>query len=305
MTGAAPGQRAGDTPGSPGEEAGEPSGPLAKVLRIAPDPGIFGPDSVTWRVHADPLLALGGLRALLLQAVHPLAMAGVAAHSSFRSDPWGRLVRTARYVGTVTYGTSTEAKRAAARVRGLHRTVNGVDPASGQRYSASDPRLLTWVHVTEVDSFLTTARRGGLKLTDEEADAYVAEQAEAGALLGVPAELAPRSVAQIAEYYAGMRPELRVGAQAREAAKFVMHPPMSRKIAWLTPARPAWYGLGGLAFALLPRWVRRMYRLPGVATTDLAATVAVRALHTTLMKVPEARRDGPALTAAKQRLGLS
>jgi uncharacterized protein (DUF2236 family) len=278
---------------------------LAKVLRLAPDPGMFGPQSVTWRVHADPLLALGGLRALLLQAVHPLAMAGVAAHSQFRSDPWGRLVRTARYVGTVTYGTTADAKRAAARVRGLHRTVSGVDVASNRPYSASDPHLLTWVHVTEVDSFLTTARRGGLALSDSEADTYVAEQAEAGALLGVPAALAPRSVAQIAEYFARMRPQLQVGAQAREAAKFVIHPPMSRKVAWLTPARPAWYGLGSLAFGLLPRWVRRMYRLPGLPATDLATTVAVRALRTTLMQVPPARRDGPALTAAKQRLGLS
>jgi uncharacterized protein (DUF2236 family) len=231
-------------------------------------------------------------------------MAGVAGHSRFRSDPWGRLVRTARYVGTVTYGTTAEAKRAAAAVRGLHRTVKGTDPESGRPYSASDPELLTWVHVTEVDSFLTTARRGGLALTDAEADAYVAEQAEANALLGVPAALAPHTVAEIDEYYARMRPRLQVGTHAREAAKFVIHPPMSRKVAWLTPARPAWYGLGGLAFALLPRWVRRMYRLPGLPTTDMAATIGVRTLHTTLMQIPEARRDGPALTAAKERMGL-
>src|SRR5487761_1975866 len=145
----------------------------AELLRIAPDPGIYGPQSVSWRVHGDPLLGLGGLRALLLQALHPLAMAGVAAHSEFRADPWGRLVRTARYIGTVTYGTTAEAHRAAARVRGLHRTVNGIDPVSNRPYSASDPELLTWVHVTEVDSFLTTARRGGLALTDAEADRYV------------------------------------------------------------------------------------------------------------------------------------
>ncbi len=287
------------------EGANPAAGRVAKVLRIAPDPGIFGPQSVTWRVHADPLLALGGLRALLLQALHPLAMAGVAAHSEFRADPWGRLVRTARYVGTVTYGTTADAHRAAARVRGLHRTVTGVEPVSNRAYSASDPELLTWVHVTEVDSFLTTARRGGLALTDAEADRYVAEQAEAGALLGVPPELAPESVAQIEAYYARMRPELTVGAQAREAARFVMHPPMPRKVALLTPARPAWYGLGTLAFALLPRWARRMYRLPGLPMTDVTAALAVRGLHTGLMLLPAARRDGPALTAAKERLGLS
>jgi uncharacterized protein (DUF2236 family) len=277
----------------------------AKVLRIAPDPGIFGPQSITWRVHADPLLALAGLRALLLQALHPLAMAGVAAHSEFRADPWGRLVRTARYVGTVTYGTTADAHRAAARVRGLHRTVNGIDPVSNRPYSASDPELLTWVHVTEVDSFLSTARRGGLPLTDAEADRYVAEQAVAGALLGVPDDLAPHSVAQIADCYARMRPQLEVGAQAREAAAFVIHPPMPHRVALLTPARPAWYGLGALAFALLPPWVRRMYRLPRLPMTDVGATLAVRTLHTGLMLLPKAQRDGPAMSAAKERLGLN
>ncbi|HEX4018972.1 MAG TPA: oxygenase MpaB family protein [Frankiaceae bacterium] len=275
-----------------------------KLLRLTPDPGIFGPDSVSWQVHGDPLLGLGGLRALLLQALHPLAMAGVAAHSEFRADPWGRLVRTARYIGTVTYGTTADAHRAAARVRGLHRTVNGLDPVSHRPYSASDPELLTWVHVTEVDSFLSTARRGGLALTAQQADRYVDEQATVGALLGVPADLAPHSVAEIAEYYARMRPQLEVGALAREAARFVIHPPMPRKVALLTPARPAWYGLGGLAFALLPRWARRMYRLPAVPMTDLGATLAVRALHGGLMLMPKAQRDGPALTAAKERLGL-
>src|SRR5689334_923015 len=97
--------------------------PAPEPSNTDPDAGLFGPDSVTWRVHVDPVLGLGGLQALLLQAVHPLAMAGVAGHSQFRSDPWGRLFRTAHYVGTVTYGTTQEALRVAARVRGVHRTV--------------------------------------------------------------------------------------------------------------------------------------------------------------------------------------
>ena len=109
---------------------------------------------------------------------------------------------------------------------------------------------------------------------------------------------------QITSYYRADAPAAQVGAQAREAARFVLHPPMPRKVAWLTPARPAWYGLGGLAFALLPRWTRRMYGLPGLPTTDLGATMAVRALHSALMRVPPTRRDGPALSAAKERLGL-
>ena len=87
---------------------------------LEPDAGLYGPDSVTWRVHADPTMALSGLRALMLQAVHPLAMAGVAQHSDFREDPWGRLFRTAEYVGVTTYGTTSQARRAGAKVRGIH-----------------------------------------------------------------------------------------------------------------------------------------------------------------------------------------
>jgi uncharacterized protein (DUF2236 family) len=215
------------------------------------------------------------------------------------------LFRTAQYIGVVTYGTTAEATRAAARVRAVHRTVSGIDPASRRPYRASDPALLTWVHVTEVDSFLTTARRGGLHLTDAEADAYVAEQARANALLGLPTADAPKTVAEIAAYYRAVRPELEVGQLARSAAWFVMHPPMPRKIALLTPARPAWYGLGALAFSLLPGWVRRMYRIPALPMTDTGATLAARTLRTTLMQLPLERREGPAVTAAKKRLGLT
>jgi uncharacterized protein (DUF2236 family) len=271
---------------------------------MTPDPGLFGPDSITWRVHAEPLLWLGGLRALLLQATHPLAMAGVMGHSDFRADPWGRLFRTAQYVGTVTFGTTEAAETAAARVRGIHQFVRGTDPVTRRAYRASDPALLTWVHVTEVDSFLTTARRGGLSLSPAAADQYVAEQARAGALLGVPPELAPHSVAQIDDYFRSVRSELQVGPAAREVARFILHPPMPRKVALLTPARPAWYGLGALAFATLPRWVRRMYGLPGLPTTDLLATASARGLRGALMQLPRRYREGPAYIAAQERLGI-
>jgi uncharacterized protein (DUF2236 family) len=268
------------------------------------DPGIFGPESVTWRVHAEPLLWLGGIRALLLQSTHPLALAGVMGHSDFRADPWGRLFRTAQYVGTVTFGSTAEAQRAAAKVRGIHRTVSGIDPASHRPYRASDPELLTWVHVTEVDSFLSTARRGGLALSAQEADQYVAEQARAGALLGVPDDRVPHTVSEIDEYYRSIRSELTVGAPAREAARFILHPPMPRKVELLTPARPAWYSMGGLAFALLPRWTRRLYGLPGLPTTDLSATIAARSLRAGLLTLPRRYREGPAYLAAQERLGL-
>src|SRR5947209_16590540 len=115
-----------------------------------PDPGLFTPDSVTWRIHADPSMGLGGLRALYLQALHPLAMAGVEQHSDYRADPWGRLQRTADYVMTTTYGTAEEAVQAGRVVQAIHKRVRGTDPVTGKTYSAEDPDLLVWVHAVEV-----------------------------------------------------------------------------------------------------------------------------------------------------------
>ena len=263
------------------------------------DPGLFGPESVTWRIHADPVMGIGGLRALHLQALHPLAMAGVAQHSDFRADPWGRLLRTVGYVTTVSFGTTEQAERAAARVRGIHRPLRGVEPESGTAYRVDDPDLLRWVHCCLVDSFLTTYRRAGGPLTDAEADAYVAEQVRAAALVGIDPAAAPASARELAAYFALMRPELRATAEARRAAAFVLLPPMpSRRLA---VAKPAWAGVAGTAFALLPRWARRLYGLPGIPTTDLTATATVRALRRSLLLVPAHVREAPPVRDARAR----
>lgn len=255
------------------------------------DSGLYGPGSVTWRVHADPSMALAGLRALLLQAVHPVAMAGVAAHSDFAADPWGRLLRTADYVGVTTYGTTAEAERAGARVRGIHRRL-GLD----------DPQLLLWVHCVEVESFLSTAVRSGLRLRRADRDRYYGEQTRGAALVGLDPADVPATAAQIAAYFQRMQPELRVTPAARRAATFVLWPPMPALVQLGTPARPAWIVLSGAAFAMLPRWARRLYRLPGAPTTDAAATAVGLALRSGLLVVPERLRHGPALREAKARL---
>ncbi len=254
------------------------------------DHGLFGPDSITWRVHGDPTLGVGGLRALFLQALHPTVIATVLGHSDFRADPWGRLRRTAEYVGTVTYAPTPEVRRTVARIRGMHRRVPG----------ASDPELLLWVHACEVDSFLDTARRGGLRLTADEADRYVAEQTRAADLIGAAA--GPDTVPGLRAYFERMRPQLAGTRESDEAARFVLVPPMRRAVRLATPARPAWAGVATLAFSLLPRWARRMYRLPGLPTTDIGATVAIRVLRTSLLAVPPALRDGPNVKEAKARL---
>ncbi|MDQ3455822.1 MAG: DUF2236 domain-containing protein [Actinomycetota bacterium] len=271
----------------------------------APDSGLFGPASVTWRVHGDPLLPIGGLRALLLQALHPRAMAAVAQHSGFRGDPWGRLQRTAEYVGQLSFGDTVQAERAAARVRGVHRKLRATDPDTGLEYRVDDPDLLLWVHCCEVDSFLSTARRGGLGLTDDQADRYLAEQVLAAAMVGLPADVVPADRVALAAYFERVRPELRLTSEARDAARFLLRPPMPTWVRWLTPARPAWGGLAGLGFALLPRWARRVYRLPGLPTTDAGASAAVRALRTPLLALPASVREGPHQKAARARLAQS
>ena len=276
---------------------------MSEQLQLPPDPGLFGPDSVTWRVHGDPSMALAGLRALLLQAVHPLAMAGVIQHSDFRADPWGRLFRTAEYVGVTTFGTSVEAKRAGAKVRGIHGKLAGIEPESGLSYRVNDPELLRWVHCCEAESFLSTAVRCGLRLSRAEQDRYYAEQTRQAALVGLDPTDVPGDSASMVDYFQDMRPQLHVTAEARRTVSFVLWPPMPTRVRLGTPARPAWAALAAASVAMLPRWARRLYRLPGVPTTDLGATVAGLAFRSGLLVVPGRLRNGPHLKAAQQRMG--
>ncbi|MDK1472848.1 oxygenase MpaB family protein [Streptomyces sp. 549] len=267
-----------------------------------PAEGLFGAGSVSWRVHADPAMGLAGLRALLLQALHPLAMAGVAEHSAFREDPWGRLYRTASFIGAVTYGTGPEVEAAVAKVRQVHLHVRGTDPVTGLDYRADDPHLLTWVHCSEVDSFLGVTRRSGLRLTDAEADTYLREQARVAHLVGVPDDHpVPSGTAELADYFTAMRGELKLTPAAREAARFALLPPLPTWVQFATPARPVWVGLAGLAFAMLPGWARRMYGLPGWRLVSPVTDVQARALRAGLSLLPRTVKEGPHLRAARRR----
>ncbi|MHB2022309.1 MAG: oxygenase MpaB family protein [Mycobacteriales bacterium] len=263
--------------------------------------GLFDPHSITWRVHGEPVLWVAGIRALLLQALHPAAMAGVLRHSDFRADPWGRLMRTASYVGTVTYGTTETASRAANRVRALHDRANGSDPTTGVHYAASDPELLRWVHCCEVDSFLSTYQRAIGALPREAADCYLAEQVRSAALLGIDPDQVPASVQALEEYFRRMRPCLRVDRRTRALVGYLMVPPMSWRVQLFTPARPAWASVAILAVALLPPWARRLYGLPGLPTTDLAASAAVRGLASLGHALPRKMWEGPQLRQARRR----
>jgi uncharacterized protein (DUF2236 family) len=264
------------------------------------DLGLFGPDSVTWRLHAEPVLWMAGFRALLLQTLHPRALAGVLQNSNFRSDPWGRLFRTARFYGDVVYGSTDAARRAGARVRGLHSRMSAVDPGTGEAFRVDDPELLLWVYVTATESFCSTAVRGGLALTDDEICRYYDEQRRVAELVGLDPDSVPATPADIDAYYERMRPELRADADARATARYLAVPALPWRLGW-TPVRPLWIGVAAYGFSLLPPWARRLYGLPGLPTTDLTATLTTRAIRTFLRTaLPTVVLEGPIYRAAKR-----
>jgi uncharacterized protein (DUF2236 family) len=250
------------------------------------DQGLFGPGSVTWRVHASPVVAMvGGLRSLIIQSLHPLAMAGVAQHSDYRQRPLHRLRRTAAYVATTTFGTTDEARRAAEVVKQVHRKVKGVDPVTGRAYSAADPETQLWVHCVEIHSFLASHRVYGRDaLTPQEEDRYFAENVAVAALLEVPAERVPDSVAAMREYFANVRPQLCVSDSARDAISFVISPPLMRETApYLVPMRV----LGAAAANLVPRDLRR---LAGIRAVPAPPTYAAVRAADLAVRLPGARR---------------
>lgn len=233
-----------------------PEGPENRTrIHTTPGPRWFAEDRPIRRVHADASMFVGGLRALLLQSLHPLAMAGVAEHSDYRGDPWGRLQRTSTFLAVTTFGTAGDAQRAVDRVRGIHRRVHGIAP-DGRTYRADDPHLLEWVHIAEVDSFLLAYQRYGAAPLDQDGrDAYVEDTAHTAVALGVPDP--PRTEAELAERLASYRGELRGTESAREAARFLL----------LTPPLPVLarvpYGvLAATSVSMLPAWARMPLRLP-------------------------------------------
>jgi len=232
--------------------------PLARAYeRAVPerpaDVGLFGPRSLVWRVHRDRTFPLAGMRSLMVQALHPLAMAGVAQHSDWRRDPFGRLAATSGYVLSVTYGDTAAANAAAARVRAVHTHVRGTDGVTGLGYSAEDPELLLWVHAGMVDSIVHVVQRYGRGLDAVEADRYVAEMVPFAEIVGVPAEQVPTSVQELREYIESVD-LLQATPAARDAIGVVLDPPdLSEDL------RELWHELGQVAIGTLPGWARSMY----------------------------------------------
>ena len=235
----------------------------ARAREIWGEPGSrwFTPADPIWRVHDDASMFIGGITALLVQMLHPGAMAGGGDFSGYKQDPWGRLQRTADYIAMTTFGTIDSATAMVAKVKRIHDKVRGLDPL-GNPYWGSDPELLLFVHDAEIDSFLRAyLAYGPESLTREEADTYVAQTATAARLLGV--EDPPLSVSELHGQLQDFRSQLVITDSALEAAQFVLHnPPVSR-------AARVGYGMltaGGVA--LLPGFAREMLNLRAGARTS-------------------------------------
>ncbi|MFF7952852.1 oxygenase MpaB family protein [Streptomyces griseorubiginosus] len=246
------------------------------------DPGLFGPRSVTWQMHGDPMMWVAGVRALYLQALHPRAVRGVIQNSDFQREAWGRLMRTASFVGTTTYGTTEAAEKAGARVRKIHSMVGATDPDTGERYGVDEPDLLLWVHCAEIDSYLQVVRRSGFRLTDEQADRYIGEHRVSARLVGLDPDAVPANQAEMAAYFEKVLPELAVTPEAREVDDFLLRPPTHPL---LVPARELlWRRVAHLAYAALPPYAHELYGRP--APEPATVTRQLRATGTLLRCVP-------------------
>jgi uncharacterized protein (DUF2236 family) len=275
-----------------GDDQGTP--PWVRAIGEPGDAGWFGPGSQTWEVHSSLATLVGGVRALLLQACHPLALAGVEEHSSYREDPLGRLQRTNMFVTTTTFGSTERAEGAARLVRTVHQKVSGVAP-DGRTYRATDPRLLMWVHVGLTDSMLVAAQRYHWRPVD--ADAYVAEMAVTGRAVGVLDP--PTTRAQLSEVLAGFRDEVATSPTALAVGAFLQHPGRALPAS----ALPAYAVLSRAAADMLPDWAHPVLgtpvRSPVVQQADAAAC---RALLAALRVVLGPR--SAAVSAAYRRVGV-
>ena len=280
------------------------------VVDVA-DPGLFGPGSATWLVNGDATAIVGGIRALLLQALHPSAMATVDRLSDYRRNTWARLLRTAEYIGMTCFGTTEEAHRTAAHVRLIH-----------ERLGIDDIGELLWVHAALVDSvvdaYLRTHPDAGVEL----ADRYIAEQVDAAELVAIPRDDVFSSMGELGTYVEDLRPQLAVTAPAMTAMRSLVLPYMPWPIRWLTPAMPMWKFLAGTSFMCLPLWVQQDYEanlhhLPKSAQRWLRSLMRgdhyyrnrranrrIRLIRQVMMSMPSMLRIGPHVTAAYARLGL-
>jgi uncharacterized protein (DUF2236 family) len=250
-----------------------------------PDCGLFGPDSVTWRVLSEPVMWIAGVRAMYIHALHPKVMLGTWQNTAFAKpdEAWGRFTRTVEFVRTRTYGTTAEVDRAGARLRKVHSSLTGVDGV-GTPFRLDDPELLLWVHCGEIGSYAEIARRSGVHVTPAELDMFVAEQRRSAEVVGLSPAIVPGSMAEMDAYYQRMRPRLRATPEARHALRLSFAPRLPLA---LKPLRLVVPPVNVLAYASLPRWARRLYGTPAIGLTDAAVTLALRAAFESTTRIPQ------------------
>jgi uncharacterized protein (DUF2236 family) len=246
--------------------------------------GLFGRGSVTWRILAEPVMWIGGLRAMYLQALHPRTMRATWQNTAFArpGEAWGRFGRTVEFVRVRTYGSRAEVERAGRRVRRVHASLTGTD-ADGSVIRLDEPELLLWVHCGEISSYADVARRAGMGLSARDLDDFVSEQQRSATVVGLDPASVPASMAELDAYYEGMRPQLRACSEARQALVRSFLPDIPWPFTGLKLVVPP---LNLLALASLPRWARRLYGAPGSPVTDLSVTVTLRTLHQATTRIP-------------------
>lgn len=239
-------------------------------LDVNPETGYFSPSSVSWRIHSDPAGWFGGGRALLLQALHPVAMAVFTQNTRYEDDPWGRLFRTADFFVKTIFEDRATADRAAAKVRAIHKRAEAIDPQTGAHRRADEPDLLLWIHATAVDSFIAAHRQFGGGLSSEDADTYVGEMGIMAELLGLPPTMTPRTTRELDLYLEEVRPTLGMTDEARDAARWILFfPPVPKMI------RPVWFPVTAALISSLPEYARQMYGLPWIGAADFPVRTTI------------------------------
>lgn len=266
---------------------------MTTAARPAPtstDHGLYGPDSVTWRIHVDPAMWIGAFSALALQSLHPHSMWGTFQNSALlkRREALPRLFRTADFVAVRTFGTHEEVEQVGSRVRRIHAALTAVDEDDGTRFRIDDEENLLWVHCAEIYPYLLVARAAGVPLTDADADTYVDEQRRSAAVVGLDPHQVPGSVAELESYFERMRPELRLTDSARRGSLMWANTPAPPR---LTALRLAYPYLAGLGLALLPAWARAHFGAaasgPSARAVDSSAPRLARLTRKSMRKLPD------------------
>jgi uncharacterized protein (DUF2236 family) len=242
--------------------------------------GLFGPGTMTWRIHSDPLIGLAALRSLALRVLHPEGLPAVFATARRVDDPWDRLTWTLRHLGVTTFGNGAEVAVAGARMRAVLMQINGMTD-NGEQYRGDDPDLVRWLHCCQVASFVEVTRRGGLELTAAETDTYLREQRRMATVWGLEPDEVPASRSELTRYFRAVRPRLRMTAPARAFIDAIITPGLPEMMALTQPNRPVWAPVAGLAFGTLPSWARRLYSSPpSTGPAALGSSATTVALHT-------------------------